>query len=223
MSAQGRAGIGTATRGHHCADAGPARTLTAYDELGRALHRLARVLDELLLSGCSPRREHFETLRLLGTHVLHTLGSVADEEDRRRWGRSFEAGLRAAAENYGEATGAAPHVQIHGSADRLTLDVADAFRRVVSEALRNVDHHARASVLLVSLHVEDDGAVLDIVDDGVDLERRQVPEWNSSVELGLHRMARAMQAVGGNLSVHPLRPRGLRLCASAPVASRRSR
>lgn len=187
-----------------------------YEELGSALHRLARMLDELLLVGGDPRREELRVLRLLSTDALHALGSVMDELHGQQWDGSVEAGLRAVAAEYAEATGAASHVRIRGSTEQLSDDVVEAFRKVAVEALRNVDRHARASVLLLSLDIDDACVALDIVDDGVDLARRQVAAWGSAVDLGLHRMDRAMHAVGGSLTIHPLRPRGLRLRASVP-------
>jgi signal transduction histidine kinase len=97
--------------------------------------------------------------------------------------------------------------------------VADALRDIAVEALWNVDRHARASVLLLSLAVEDAGVRFDIVDDGVDVARRQVAAWGSSVDLGLRRMRRVVKAVGGRLALHSLQPRGLRQSVVVPSAN----
>lgn len=184
------------------------------------MQRLARHVDALLLSDDGLDRAELRSLRLLTTDALHALGAVVEHVDGPRWSSPLEAALRAIGAEYSAATGAATHIRVQGRVDRLSKDVAGAVRRVATEALRNVDRHARASFMLLSLEIDDDGVRLDIVDDGVDIAGRQVTAWGSAVDLGLRRMGRAMGSVGGTLTVHPLRPRGLRLRAVAPCVAR---
>jgi signal transduction histidine kinase len=212
--------LGTAAAGEPRTGAG---TTAPYEALGNALHRLTRVLDEVLLADREVRREELRMLRLLSTDALHAMGPVVEGLHGRRGDGSVEAALRAIAAEYAEATGAVVHVRVRGSVHGLGDEEGEAFRRVAREALGNVDRHARASVLLLALDVDDATTTLDIVDDGVGLAGRQVTEWGSSVDLGLRRMSRAMTAVGGTFSVHRLRPRGLRLHAVVPRAARSGR
>jgi signal transduction histidine kinase len=185
--------------------------------LGDALQRLALAVDELLCAPGVPTRDEVRTLRLLSTEALHGLGAVVQEVNAQRWSGPLDDALRSMVADFALATGAASNVRIRGSLAHVTVEVVEAVRRVVGEALANVDRHARAGVLLVTLDVEGGTMDLDIVDDGVGLASRQAAVWGSSVELGLRRMHRAMRSIGGTLTVHPLEPRGLRLHAAAPT------
>lgn len=187
------------------------------EELAGALQRLAAALDDLLLSD-GPDQKIARTVRLLAAKTLRTVGSVIEELDARHWNESVEAGLQAMATEYAALTGAAPHVRVRGSADQLPKTVTEVLRQVAGEALRTIDRHSRASVLLLSLDIDEGSVTLDIVDDGIDLQRRPVAAWASSADVALRRMGAAVHALGGSLVVQSLKPRGLRLRAVVPPA-----
>jgi signal transduction histidine kinase len=190
------------------------------DELGNALVRLGRALDDLLLADGCPGRHQLRTARLVTTHALLVLQALAEEIESRRWRGPLEADLRGMAAEYARATGALTHVRAQGSSAALPDEVSGALRRVVLEALLNVGRHSRAGVVLLWLRVDEASVSLDVVDDGVDLPTRQSGAWRSSVDLGLRNMRRSMEAVGGGLTVHPLRPRGVRFHAAVPATPR---
>jgi signal transduction histidine kinase len=177
---------------------------------------LARGLDVLLCDQQPAGHNDIRPLRLLVTEALHALDALVDDLQRPRWEASLEKGLRAAAAEYAAATGAVAQIDIRGSVDNVPDELAATLRLAVTEALRNVNRYSRAGFLLLSLDVRDTFVALDIVDDGVDLAARQAPAWGSAVELGLLRIQRAVQATGGRLTLHHLRPRGLRLRAVVP-------
>jgi two-component system, NarL family, sensor kinase len=73
--------------------------------------------------------------------------------------------------------------------------------RVVQECLRNAVKHAAPCTLTVSLHHEEAGSVLDVVDDGPGFDVRAVTSAPDPGHLGLQVMADAASAAGAVLQV----------------------
>lgn len=200
--------------------AGGSQRRCAREELGDALLHLARRVDDLLFMDGLPLRDEVRELRLRITAALHALGSVENEVNATRDDAGLGEHLRAIASEYAEATGTSLDVRLRGPVAGLPPPSADTLSRVVAEALWNVDRHSRAAVMVLSLVVDERGAVLDLVDDGVDISTRQVPLWGSSVDLGVQRMRRLVAEAGGRLALKPLQPRGLRLRVVIPTEAR---
>ena len=81
-----------------------------------------------------------------------------------------------------------------------------ALYRVVSEALRNVHRHARATSCVVRLDVDGDDVLLEVVDDGVGLQGKPAG-------VGRRAMAERVAAVGGALHLDERDGGGVRLTA----------
>ena len=195
-------------------------TTDRVQDMGDALQHLACTLDGLLLAEPEPSRDGLRRVRLQVGAALCALAAVDAELHHARWKGPLDEDLRAIAAVHEEATGATSVVRVRGSLGGLAPDRTDALRRVAIEVVGSVCRHARGSYLLLALDAEHQRATLDIVDDGVDLERRQVAAWGSRVEVGLWRARQALRPVGGSLHLHPLRPRGLRVRATVPTSDR---
>jgi signal transduction histidine kinase len=193
-----------------------------YRALGDTLQLLARRLDGLLLdavkgeAGASP--DELRGLRLLTTDALHTLRSVVDADEARRFGaEGIDRALRRIVDDFAASTGSIVDVRVRGDMRRVNPAVAHVVLGVARETFSNISRHARATIVVLSLAADRDRVVLDVVDDGVDLPQRQVVAWGSAVDLGLQRMARAVRSVGGRLVVSAALPRGIRLRVTVPL------
>lgn len=106
-------------------------------------------------------------------------------------------------------------VTLSAPADLPPLDAAAevALYRVAGEALRNVARHARATSCFVTLKVEHDDVVLEVVDDGVGLR-------NQPAGVGRRAMADRVTALGGVFALREPPFGGVQLTARLTGAAR---
>jgi signal transduction histidine kinase len=133
--------------------------------------------------------------------------------------RGFVPSMKALAKEFERATGVLAEIKVESEL-RLADDVEGALFRVVHEALVNVDRHARASAVIVSIASGDESVELKIRDDGVGLDQRQSDDWQSAAHFGVLSMARAIEEVGGRFQMQNAYPRGLLIKATAPLRRR---
>ncbi|MGH2794187.1 MAG: GAF domain-containing sensor histidine kinase [Actinomycetota bacterium] len=131
--------------------------------------------------------------------------------------RGLVPSLRSLTRRFSLATGVGTELRVPERLPTLDEDVAGGLYRVAHEALVNVERHARATGVVVSLVVRDDHLELVIRDDGVGISRRDGAGWQSSAHFGLRSMARSMEEIGGRFDVVRARPRGIVIRARAPV------
>jgi signal transduction histidine kinase len=97
----------------------------------------------------------------------------------------------------------------------LTPAQDEALRRVAREALMNLDKHARASEVGVSLEDRDGRVTLEITDNG----RGLPPDSTQAGHYGLCGMRERMELVGGRLALLPRPGGGLCVRAELPLAA----
>ncbi|HEX9774930.1 MAG TPA: GAF domain-containing sensor histidine kinase [Actinomycetota bacterium] len=131
--------------------------------------------------------------------------------------RGLVASLRTLARQFTRNTQVPVFVRIDKSFPKLSEDTESALYRTVHEALVNVDRHARATGVILSL--ERQGGVVELVirDDGIGLDQRDVKDWRSAAHFGLRTMAKCIEEVGGTFRAEPATPRGLEVRARVPV------
>lgn len=109
------------------------------------------------------------------------------------------------------------NLQMDTAADDLHGEIAQGVARVAQEALRNVERHARAREIALTLRVESDGkgpvARLIIVDDGVGFD----PHARYEGHFGLVGMREQVDILGGSLHVESAPGRGARIDATIPL------
>jgi signal transduction histidine kinase len=86
--------------------------------------------------------------------------------------------------------------------------------RIAQEALTNIARHAEAKRVTIQLAIEDKNIRLSIVDDGKGLP---ADETESPPSLGMVGMRARARQCGGELSVSPAQPHGLRIEAVVPL------
>jgi signal transduction histidine kinase len=113
---------------------------------------------------------------------------------------SLEAPLRPALQalcvDFGQRTGLEVTCQIDEAADQLRPALAETLWRVTQEALTNVEKHARARSVDVSLECEPSAVTLRVMDDGVGLSpgAESIPN-----RFGLRGMRERVEGLGGTL------------------------
>jgi signal transduction histidine kinase len=96
----------------------------------------------------------------------------------------------------------------------LNADAAIAVFRCVQEALANVLKHARATRVKLAMQHGGGSLRIAIEDDGVGVPEGAAERPGSH---GLKQMRFRMQAVGGEMTVEPVRPHGTRTTLSLPI------
>lgn len=134
--------------------------------------------------------------------------------------RGFVPSLRALARHFKRDTGVRAEVRVEGKIAGLSEDTESALFRVAHEALLNVDRHARATGVIITIAERTEAVELLIRDDGVGLDQRQTADWRSAAHFGMRNMARSVEAVGGRFRVTNARPRGLAIRAIVPALGR---
>ncbi len=112
--------------------------------------------------------------------------------------RSLRPALQALCVDLAQGTGLDVTCQIDPAADDLRPAVAEALWRITQEALTNVDKHAQARSVIVSLACQPDAVTLRIADDGVGLPAGAEARPN---RFGLRGMRERVEGLGGTLAL----------------------
>jgi PAS domain S-box-containing protein len=112
----------------------------------------------------------------------------------------LESALRAICAQQASTAGYTCEVTIHpaasGRRDELVMSLA-------RELLRNAGKHAQASLVEVSVALDEGAVRLDVVDDGVGLAEDRLPEALGSGHIGLASSRERAEAIGGSFRVGP--------------------
>ena len=105
------------------------------------------------------------------------------------------------------------HLDVEGEAERLSADVEVAVYRIVQEALRNVEKHARAGSTVVTLTFGSAGLTMRVVDDGQGFDPAGCRGGrNGGTGLGLLGMQERARLIGGRLQIDSQPERGTSVC-----------
>ncbi|MBI4303329.1 MAG: sensor histidine kinase, partial [Chloroflexi bacterium] len=109
--------------------------------------------------------------------------------------------------------------KVVGTERRLSPDQELALFRVAQESLRNVEHHARASRVSVTMTFARDESRLDVVDNGTGFATSSASgDFTPTGHLGLISMQERIESVGGKLEIESTPGKGTRVSACIPVA-----
>jgi signal transduction histidine kinase len=97
---------------------------------------------------------------------------------------------------------------------KLPADVALCLFRVAQEALRNVERHANARIVEVSVARRDGGIALSVRDDGTGIDD---PDGQQRGRLGLASMRERVRLLGGRLAIETARANGTAILAWVPL------
>ena len=136
----------------------------------------------------------------------------------------LDAVLRATSAEFTERTDVPVKVACVPLAARLPADTELAIYRILQEALKNVEKHARARHVTVQLTMQGDSVQLVVKDDGIgfDAKHHEARRKGKRV-LGLLGMRERAAYVGGVLTVRSARRSGTEIAVSIPLPPGASR
>jgi signal transduction histidine kinase len=112
--------------------------------------------------------------------------------------------------------GVAGRLDVEGTVGRLAPAVELALFRIAQESITNVEHHARADRVTVTLEFAPDGIRLRVQDDGVGFDRGRHRDGVDGRSLGLPGMNERARLIGGRLEVTSQVGKGTTVTAWVP-------
>jgi signal transduction histidine kinase len=113
--------------------------------------------------------------------------------------------------------------KLNGEEKRLPKDVEVGLYRIAQEALWNVEHHAQASHVTVTMTFNENDTGLKIVDDGTGFDLSFATSISTaSSHLGLLGMQERAELFGGKMEIASTPGKGTSISVSLPVAADRS-
>lgn len=169
----------------------------APDEVGRARHTDAAL--SLARDGLAEARRSVQALR---PGALDTAGlPEAITETAQRWS---------------QRTGIPVEVHVDGSARTLPVDAQVALLRIAQEALANVERHADARTVALTLHHDQRGVRLDVSDDGRGFDPAAPVDEAADGGYGLIAMRERITALAGRLDIESSPGHGTRIQVEVP-------
>ena len=177
------------------------------------------------LDGDAARREQGRAgLERTVEHVNSLLGEVRRISHALRPSLLDDMGLAPAlhylASEFGEHAGAPVRFRSAGAVDALPEIVGTTLFRIAQEALTNVERHAQASHIDMSLERVGERVSLSIADDGMGFDADGVAV-HPKRGIGLRNMMERMEAIGGRLAIASSSS-GTRVVASIDLRSKLS-
>jgi signal transduction histidine kinase len=173
-----------------------------HDSLGHALVALSVQLEAIQrLYRVDPEQasDQVDEMKALTRSSMDALRrSIAGLRAPSLEDRPLRPALQALCVDFAQRTGLEVTCQIDQAADDLRPATAEALWRITQEALTNVEKHAQARSVGVSLEYEPDSVTLHVVDDGVGL-----PAGAESLpnRFGLRGMRERVEGLGGTLAL----------------------
>ncbi|HEU5266056.1 MAG TPA: sensor histidine kinase, partial [Jatrophihabitans sp.] len=176
--------------------------LAAADRCGelRAANGHVDAAQALARSGLAEARRSLQALRptpLVGSQLGEAIGDTAT-----RWMTNSKI---------------ATQVDVIGDVVPLDTDTEIALLRAAQEGLANVEKHAHATKVAVTLSYLDDVVLLDVRDDGVGFAAGAVGPRPDGTSVGLATMRERLRRVGGDLEIESEPAGGTTLVARVPV------
>lgn len=193
-----------------------------HDETAQDLVTLSRQVDTLISKDQHLLPCDIAILEDLRQQVDRTLDGVRRFSQDLRPSILDDLGLLPALEwlcsQVGERFGIVVEMKVSGQAHRLTPEVELALFRIAQEGLSNVGKHSEASKARVTIHFEENGAIMTIEDDGKGFE---LPARTGDLarigKLGLVGMQERARLVGGSLEIYSESGRGTALTVLVPA------
>jgi len=191
-----------------------------HDDIGQILAMAHLKLGELGASPTEPdRARHHEELRgLLGQAVRATRTATFD----LRSPLPRQLGLKGAIEALGDRIGRACNlrVRVEGNAPAVPPPepMLSIVFRVVRELLLNIQKHAQAQNVRITLRGFDDQLMIHVADDGVGFDPPQLPhDFSPEGGFGLLSAEAQMEAMGGRLRIESAPGQGTQATLTLPL------
>ncbi len=185
------------------------------------LMRCQLLLDRLPVREKEFRKETIEFAKLLRTTVNEVHRISTDLRPHGLEILGLFSALRGVVAESAERMGVPIQVTFCKMTARLPVEVELALYRILQEALRNVERHANASHVTVTLRRRGSALQLEIQDDGVGFDMKGQPAKGiQDGQLGLLSMGERATAVGGSLRVKSSASAGTEVRLTLPLPPR---
>lgn len=173
-----------------------------HDSVGATLFGLRAALmsvEALLPAG--PARERLRVAVEQAKHATTELRSQTRSLYDTPADKGLAITIRGDCRDFAARAGVAADLVVLGELPRLDTARSEALLKVAREALLNVEKHAGAHSVLVSMYATDDGVVLTVADDGaVSLPGPPDDRGSDDRGLGLSGLAERLERVGGRMT-----------------------
>ncbi|MCF3965012.1 sensor histidine kinase [Streptomyces fuscigenes] len=164
-------------------------------------------------------RAHLDRASALARHSLgEARRSVRDLSPLDLEHDALPEALERTVATWAERTGVHPRFTVTGTREQLHDEVAATLLRVAQEALANVERHAEAQRVGVTLSYMGDEVTLDVRDDGAGFDPLAAARRTGTGGFGLPGMRARVERIAGTLSVESERGGGTAVSARVPLA-----
>ncbi|MCW2540470.1 MAG: putative two-component system sensor kinase [Frankiales bacterium] len=125
--------------------------------------------------------------------------------------------ISSTATSWSQRTGVPALIDVTGAVVQLATDHEIALLRVAQEALANVERHADASRVVLTLSYLDDAVLLDVRDDGIGFVPVGRPDRGDGSGVGLATMRERLARVDGELALESEPGEGTAVAARVPL------
>lgn len=120
--------------------------------------------------------------------------------------------------DFAERNGATTKFKVTGEERRLSSDAELSLFRIAQQALWNVEHHAKATRVALTITFTSHEIRLEVLDDGVGFSMASDPaDLTSTGHLGLISMQERAKLLGGTLTIRSYPGKGSLVIASIPI------
>ena len=187
-----------------------------HDGLGQQLTGLSMLAQSLLNK--VPKSEHILASQLAsGLHEALTQVRALSRGliPVQIYADGFMISLKDITESIEQQSNIPIQLQIDDDVPLFDAATATHLYRIVQESLNNAIKHASASQINVSLKIEQDHGVLEIVDNGIGIPI----DLSESPGLGLNIMRHRCGLFNGEITINPDEHRGTKVCCRFPISS----
>jgi len=202
-------------------------------EISRELHDvIAQTLAGINVQLTALKKEASVTTRGLDVNIARTQLMVEKSVDLvHRFARDLRPAvlddlglipaLHSFMKQFTTRTGIRTYLTAFAGVEHLEIARRTVFFRVAQEALTNVERHAQASRVDVTLRKVPDGVCLKIKDDGKSFRVDRALERKGSKRLGLLGMRERLEMVGGSFAIESAPGKGTTIIAQIPMEEER--
>lgn len=189
-----------------------------HDTVGQIFYSIGLRLHDAATKSSDPgQRASLDELRGQAATGMHEVRASVYAQSVLKTDRAgLAASIREMAQRFSLATGTDVDLRIDAPLGRTAPEVSHAFTRIVHEIFVNVERHARAQIVTVTLRAEHDALVLIVRDDGVGLPHRGTDGWRGDANFGMRSMAKSVRDLGGTFEVRQAEPVGLEVRVRIP-------
>jgi PAS domain S-box-containing protein len=163
-------------------------------------------------------RQEVSKARLLLRKAIHEVHSISENLRPSELDElGLAAALRELCDDFGERNLLEVELNLPAEADRLPTEVELALYRIVQEGLTNVEKHAEATHVSLTLQRDPNFATLQLRDDGKGLPRGAPSQPGKRPGLGLIDMRERCAFLGGSFSIRSEPLSGTELVARIPL------